>query len=141
MGKVHHTAERFDETKGVRVDKWVWAVRILKSRTEATHYADQGWITVNGNITKASKKVKIGDKVVVRKKGFAFEFEVLGVLEKRMGPDMANECKKWLNEAEFVKAKEDRRMNAVIQTVKGEARENLTKKDKRKMQKIKELWD
>lgn len=137
MGKGNHMHERFDQTKRVRVDKWIWAVRILKSRTEATQWCGKGWVEVNGEPCKASRMVKMGDMVRVRRSGFGFEYKVLGVLEKRVSVELANECKEWVNEAEYKTEQQLRRDNAVIRTVKGEAREMMTKKEKRERENMK----
>lgn len=47
----------------VRVDKWLWAVRLFKHRTSATTAAKQGHVKINGVVVKASKNVSIGDMV------------------------------------------------------------------------------
>ena len=57
-------ADRFgtDSTK-VRVDKWLWATRKFKTRTLAGKTCDTGHVKINGNVAKASSKVKVGDEV------------------------------------------------------------------------------
>jgi ribosome-associated heat shock protein Hsp15 len=79
-------AERFgtDSTK-VRVDKWLWATRKFKTRTLAGKTCDTGHVKINGNIAKASSKVKVGDEVKALTPGGAKILKVLALAEKR-GP-------------------------------------------------------
>lgn len=76
----------------VRIDKWLWAVRIFKSRTIATDFVKSSKVKVAGNEVKASFQVGEGDTVVVKKDGFNFEFRVLKLLEKRVGSPIAVTC-------------------------------------------------
>ena len=61
----------------VRVDKWLWAVRLYKHRTSATTAAKQGHVKINGVVVKASKCVTIGDKVSAFTPGGARVVEVV----------------------------------------------------------------
>lgn len=76
----------------VRVDKWLWAIRIFKSRSLATKIAKDGKISVNGKKAKPSTTVEIGDKLIVSKIGYNFEFEVVKIIGKRVGAPLAVEC-------------------------------------------------
>lgn len=73
---------------GVRVDKWLWSVRIFKSRTIASEHCKTR-VRINGIKTKPSSQVKIGDVVEVSKNGYHFKFEVEQLLEKRVGAPLA----------------------------------------------------
>lgn len=72
------------ETK-VRVDKWLWATRKYKTRTLAGKACDSGNVRINGDIAKASSKVKIGDIVKALTPGGPKILQVLALAEKR-GP-------------------------------------------------------
>lgn len=76
----------------VRVDKWLWAVRIFKSRTLAGNTVRQGKVRVNGQSVKPSTSVVPGDRVTIQKNGFNMEFEVLKLIEKRVGAPIAVTC-------------------------------------------------
>ncbi|MEZ4984380.1 MAG: RNA-binding S4 domain-containing protein [Saprospiraceae bacterium] len=76
----------------VRIDKWLWAVRIFKSRTLASDAVKAGKVKVNGTTVKPSYSVQRGEKVVVGKNGFNFEFKVVDLLEKRVGAALAQQC-------------------------------------------------
>lgn len=76
----------------VRVDKWLWSVRIFKSRTLATDQCKSGKVTVQNQKVKASGTVSVGDMVGVQKNGYNFTFKVLKLLEKRVGAPIAQEA-------------------------------------------------
>lgn len=76
----------------VRIDKWLWSVRIFKSRTLASETVKSGRVKVNGAAVKASYLTQPGDRVVVSKNGFAFQFEVVQAIEKRVGAAIAQAC-------------------------------------------------
>jgi ribosome-associated heat shock protein Hsp15 len=78
--------------KKVRIDKWLWSVRIFKSRTLATNACKSGRVKVEQAPIKASGSVEVGQKVQVRKNGFDLEFKVLKLIEKRVGATLAVEC-------------------------------------------------
>lgn len=71
----------------VRVDKWMWAMRIFKTRTIATEACKKGRVTVNNdpNPTKPARMVKPGDIIHVRKPPVTYSFKVLAVTENRLG--------------------------------------------------------
>ena len=75
-----------------RIDKWLWSVRIFKTRTIASDACKKGRITVNGVQVKPSKMVHEGDTVQVRKPPVTYSFRVLQCIENRVGaklvPDM-----------------------------------------------------
>jgi ribosome-associated heat shock protein Hsp15 len=76
----------------VRIDKWLWAVRIFKSRTLAGDIVRSGKVRVNGSVVKPSTSVVVGDRVTVQKNGFSMEYEILKLLEKRVGAPIAITC-------------------------------------------------
>jgi ribosome-associated heat shock protein Hsp15 len=90
MSKANKTNnEPAPPTKKVRVDKWLWAVRIFKTRTIATDACKAGKIKINGNTLKASFEVRIGDTLQVKKESFNLTFKVTDILEKRVSAPMA----------------------------------------------------
>ncbi|MCU1560635.1 RNA-binding S4 domain-containing protein [Mycetocola sp.] len=75
-----------------RVDSWLWAVRIYKTRSLATTACRAGHVRVGGERVKASYPVKIGDEVRVREGGFDRIVEVSRIVVKRVGASVAAEC-------------------------------------------------
>ncbi|MBC6996674.1 RNA-binding S4 domain-containing protein [Neolewinella lacunae] len=76
----------------VRIDKWLWAVRIFKSRTLAGEVVRQGKVRLADKIVKPSANVAVGDTVTVTKNGFHLQFEVLKLIDKRVGAPIAATC-------------------------------------------------
>jgi ribosome-associated heat shock protein Hsp15 len=76
----------------VRVDKWLWSVRIYKSRTMATDACKEGKIKVAGLNVKPSFLVGEKEEILVKKDGFNFQYRVLGLIEKRVGAAIAITC-------------------------------------------------
>lgn len=76
----------------VRVDAWLWSVRVFKTRSLATDAVKAGHVAVNRAVTKPATPVRVGDVVTVRMGGRDRVLEVARVLAKRVGAPMAAEC-------------------------------------------------
>ena len=74
-----------------RIDKWMWAVRIFKTRTIAAEACKKGRISINGALAKAARMVKPGDVIQVRKPPVTYSFKVLQTIEKRVGAKLVPE--------------------------------------------------
>lgn len=72
-----------------RVDSWLWAIRVFKTRSAATAATRAGHIRVNGDRAKAAQPVRIGDEVKVRVAGFDRILIVRGIISKRVGAVVA----------------------------------------------------
>ncbi|MEG1634119.1 MAG: RNA-binding S4 domain-containing protein [Rikenellaceae bacterium] len=76
-----------------RIDKWLWAIRAYKTRSIATEACKSGKVQINGMNAKASKEVRVGDTVSVRKMPVVYSFKVLAIISGRVGaklvPDYA----------------------------------------------------
>ncbi len=77
----------------VRIDKWLWAVRVFKTRTIATEAIKKGRVTLGDNPApvKPSRTVKVGDIVNVRKPPVTYSFRVLALTENRLGAKLVPE--------------------------------------------------
>lgn len=73
----------------VRIDKWLWAVRIFKTRSQATEACKKGRVIIGELPVKASREVHQGEVVKVRKPPLTRSFMVLAVAEKRMSAKLA----------------------------------------------------
>ena len=69
----------------VRIDKYLWAIRVFKTRTDATDACKGGRVTVGGASVKASRDVKPGDVIEVRKGAVRYTYKMVAPLEKRVG--------------------------------------------------------
>lgn len=76
----------------VRVDSWLWAVRVYKTRSAATAACRAGHVRVNGERAKAAEQVGVGDEVRVRISGFDRILEVRQTIAKRVGAAIAAEA-------------------------------------------------
>lgn len=76
---------------GVRIDKWMFAVRIFKTRTLATDECNKGRVTINGQNAKPSRDVRVGDILEIRKPPVTYKFKVLQLAEKRMSAKLVPE--------------------------------------------------
>ena len=120
----------------VRIDKYLWSIRVFKTRSEATDACKGGKIRVNGADTKPSKMVKVGDTIVARKGAVTYTYRVLELIDKRQGAKLVP------NYAENLTPPEElAKLRAPIETFflkrdRGAGRP--TKKDRRQME---ALWD
>jgi ribosome-associated heat shock protein Hsp15 len=76
----------------VRIDKWLWSIRIFKSRTIATDAVKAGRVRVAGSAVKPSFQIAEGEVVTVKKDGFNFQFRAIQLIEKRVGAAIAVTC-------------------------------------------------
>jgi ribosome-associated heat shock protein Hsp15 len=75
-----------------RVDRWLWAVRVFKTRADATEACRGGHVRVNGTAAKAATRVGPGDRVVAHVHGSDRVLEVVDPIEKRVGAPVAAAC-------------------------------------------------
>jgi ribosome-associated heat shock protein Hsp15 len=69
--------------EGVRIDKWLWSVRLFKTRSDATEACKNNRVTVNGAVVKPSKEVRVGEVVSVRRMPVVYSFRVLELVANR----------------------------------------------------------
>ena len=74
-----------------RIDKWLWAMRIFKTRSLATEACKKGRVMMGGNPVKPSKLIKVGDEIDVRKPPVTFRFKVLKITGNRLGAKLVPE--------------------------------------------------
>lgn len=77
--------------EGVRIDKWLWAVRIFKSRSLATDFCKRGRILIGDEPVKPSRNIHIGDVIVIRRPPLTLTYKVTGLIEKRGSATIAAE--------------------------------------------------
>ncbi|GEO94321.1 RNA-binding protein S4 [Kocuria sp. CNJ-770] len=73
----------------VRVDAWLWAVRVFKTRSAATAACRAGHVKIDGTSVKAAQPVRPGQRVTVRRPGHEQVLEVVQLLTKRVGAPVA----------------------------------------------------
>jgi ribosome-associated heat shock protein Hsp15 len=77
---------------GARLDRWLWSVRLTKTRSEATDACRGGHVRLNGKPAKAAHHVSVGDRIEARLHGRTRVVEVARPIEKRVGAPIAAEC-------------------------------------------------
>lgn len=120
--------------QSVRIDKWLWAVRLYKTRTLAATACRNGRVTISGQPVKPSHEVKLGEIIVAQTGEITRTFKVLALLEQRVGAAAVKQFAEDLTPAsEFEKRKEPV-LEPMFYRPKGAGRP--TKKDRRAINKI-----
>ncbi|PCC35230.1 RNA-binding S4 domain-containing protein [Glutamicibacter sp. BW77] len=117
----------------VRLDAWLRAVRIYKTRSAATTACRAGHVRLNGDPVKASQIVVPGDRIRVRKDGWDRELEVTGLISKRVGAPVAVKC--------YLDHTPPREKVVVPQVpIRDRGAGRPTKKDRREMDRLRSSW-
>lgn len=80
-----------EEKTEVRIDKWLWAVRLFKTRTLAVEACKKGRIMIQGTNIKPSRMIRVGDVIQIKRPPITYSFKVLDLSEKRMGAKLVPE--------------------------------------------------
>lgn len=112
-----------------RIDKWLWAARIYKTRTLASEACKMGRIAINGAQAKPARTVKPGDEVSVKKAPITYTFRVLQPIEKRVGARLIPEVLENITAPEQYELLEMSRISGFVDRARGTGRP--TKKDRR----------
>lgn len=123
--------------EAVRLDKWLWAVRVYKTRTDAAEACRGSAVRVNGNIAKPSAKLRIDDTVIARTKQLTRTLKVLGLTEKRISAARVLEFADDQTPESEHEAAREKRNNARLFAHRGhEGKGRPTKKDRRDIEKL-----
>lgn len=112
-----------------RIDKWLWAARIFKTRTIAAEACKKGRISINGAQAKPARMIKAGDTIQVRKPPVTYSFKVLQAIEKRVGAKLVPEVMENVTPPDQYELLEMNRISGFIDRARGTGRP--TKKDRR----------
>ena len=118
-------------TTEARIDKWLWAARIFKTRTIAAAACKKGQVSLKGSTVKASRMIKVGDVIDVRKPPVTYSFRVLQAIERRVGAKLIPEILENVTASEQYEILEMNKISGFINRAKGTGR--LTKKDRRSL--------
>ena len=72
-------------SEGVRIDKWLWAVRLFKTRNQASEACKSGKVRLNGNIVKPSHEINPGNEISISQQPLTKQVKVVQLLENRVG--------------------------------------------------------
>ena len=112
-----------------RIDKWLWAARIYKTRTLAADACKNGRIAINGAQAKPSRSVKPGDEVSVKKSPITYTFRVKQAIEKRVGAKLVPDILENITTPEQYELLEMSRISGFVDRQRGTGRP--TKKERR----------
>ena len=114
-----------------RIDKWLWAARIFKTRTLAADACKNGRVTIEGVTVKPSRMVKVGETVSVRKPPITYSFRILKTIEQRVGAKLLPEIYENVTAPEQYELLEMTRISGFVDRARGTGRP--TKKDRRSL--------
>lgn len=112
-----------------RIDKWLWAVRLYKTRTLAAAACKRGQVMMNGVTLKPSRTVREGDVVSVRKPPVTYTFRVRQAIEKRVGAKLVPDVLENITPREQYEILELSRISGFVDRARGTGRP--TKKERR----------
>lgn len=112
-----------------RIDKWLWAARIFKTRSIAVDAIKNGRVTINGVQVKPSHTIKAGEVVHVKKPPITYSFKVLKTIEQRVGAKLLPEIYENVTDKKQYELLEMSRISGFVNRARGTGRP--TKKDRR----------
>ena len=122
----------------VRVDKWLWSIRIYKTRTIATKACKAGNVKLkNGKTLKPSSEISVGDTLIIKKNGINFTLEVLKLISKRVSSPLAKECYKDKTSKEELQKYESWFITAKGSEYREKGKGRPTKKERRELEDFK----
>ncbi len=123
----------------IRVDKWLWAVRIFKTRSVASDACRKGRVLIDNISVKPSRTIRVGDVIQVKKPPITFSFKVLDLTEKRMGAKLVPEYMENVTSPEQYEVLELNKISGFIDRQRGTGRP--TKKERRDLEQFTDTFD
>lgn len=114
-----------------RIDKWLWAARIFKTRSIAAAACKKGQVSMGGTQLKASRMVKAGDIINVRKAPITYSFRILQPIERRVGAKLIPEILENVTSPDQYELLEISKISGFVGRAKGTGRP--TKKERRSL--------
>ncbi len=124
----------------VRIDKWLWSVRIFKSRSLATDVCRSGKVKLNESNVKPSTLIKVGDLIGVKKNGFDLQFKVVKLITKRVSATLAQPCYEDLTPESEINKYKDWFIGKASAEVRGKGEGRPTKKERRTIDEFKQEY-
>ena len=113
----------------MRIDKYLWAVRIFKTRNQASEACKKNKISIDSNNLKASKEIKPGDQIEIRKNQINYKIKVLDLPKSRVGAKLVELYCVDITSPEELNKLEMMKLSKVMQRDRGSGRP--TKRDRR----------
>ena len=112
-----------------RIDKWLWAARIFKTRSIAANACKNGRVTMNGSHIKPSRMIKAGETIDVKKPPIVYSFKVLQPIEQRVGTKLIPEIYENITDPKEYEILQMSRISGFVDRAHGTGRP--TKKERR----------
>ena len=119
-----------------RIDKWLWAMRVFKTRTIATDACKKGRVMLVGAAVKPSRTIKVGDVIDVRKPPITYTFRVKALTANRLGAKLVPEYLENITAPEQYELLEMTKISGFVDRRKGLGRP--TKRDSRELSRFRE---
>ena len=116
-------------SESARIDKWLWAVRIFKTRSVAADAIKNSHVTIAGSNVKPSHLIKAGDVVSVKKPPITYSFKVLACIEQRVGAKLVPQVYENVTDPKQYELLEMSRISGFVDRARGTGRP--TKKERR----------
>ena len=123
----------------VRIDKWLWAGRVFKTRTIAAEACKKGRVLIDNNSVKPARMIRIGDVVQVKKPPVTYSFKVVDISQKRMGAKLVPNFMENVTPPEEYEILEMNKLSGFVDRQRGTGRP--TKKDRRNLEQFTENLD
>ena len=120
----------------VRIDKWLWAARFFKTRSQATEAVDGGKVEINGETAKPSKLVRVGDGLRLRLGAFEYRLVVRGLGERRGSASVAQGLYEETEESRAARERQAEQLRIAPAAFVWEDKGRPTKKDRRDLQRL-----
>lgn len=121
----------------VRIDKWLWAMRLYKTRSLASEACQKGHISIAGVEVKPSRDLKVGDVIYVRKSPVTYHYRVLALTSNRLGAQLVPEYMENITPVENLEILEMQKYMQWSERDRGAGRP--TKKDRREMERFTDI--
>lgn len=119
----------------IRIDKWLWTVRLFKTRSQATEVCKSGRVSIDNQMVKPSRDVRLGDEISIKFNQFVKKVKVTGILKNRVSATIAAQ------NMEDITSEEEYNKREMINSTNSEYRDRgagrPTKKDRRNISQLK----
>ncbi len=116
----------------VRIDKWLWAVRLFKTRSLAADACKKGKVSIGGAVAKPSRMIKVNDVIQIKRNPILFSFKVLALTENRMGAKLVPDFMENVTTPDQLALLEMGKLSGFIDRARGTGRP--TKKERRDLE-------
>jgi len=117
--------------EGIRIDKWLFAVRLYKTRSLASEECRKGKVTIGGMNVKPSRELKVGETIQIRRPPITRSYKILALTENRMAAKLVPEFMVETTPASELEILEIQKLDSFFNRERGTGRP--TKKDRRDM--------